>query len=62
LKSKGSLTAGADADLTILATTQAWTVDVNKFHSKSRNSPFHGWQLIGRPVMTVVKGKVVATL
>ncbi len=50
---------GADADLTILDINKEIVVDVNKFESKSRNNPFHGWKLKGSPVMTIVGGKVV---
>ncbi|MDZ7262579.1 MAG: dihydroorotase, partial [candidate division KSB1 bacterium] len=43
-----SLIPGARANLTILNPNQTWTVDKNKFKSRSRNSPFHGWQLKGK--------------
>jgi len=41
---------GADADLTILDTEYTWKVDANRFESQSRNSPFHGWELVGTSV------------
>jgi dihydroorotase len=41
---------GAPANLTVLDTECRWKVDVNGFESKSRNSPFHGWELIGKSV------------
>ncbi len=41
---------GADANLTILDTEARWKVDVNRFESKSRNSPFHGRELVGTSV------------
>ncbi|MBI3781221.1 MAG: dihydroorotase, partial [candidate division NC10 bacterium] len=34
-------------------------VDATRFASKSRNTPFHGWQLKGGAVATLVAGKVV---
>ncbi len=59
LENKGKICVGADADLTILDINKEIVVDVNKFESKSRNNPFHGWKLKGSPVMTIVGGKVV---
>jgi dihydroorotase len=35
-----------------------WTVDAEKFESKSRNTPFNGWKLNARAVKTVVGGVV----
>ena len=59
--SKGTLKPGADADITILDLAKAWTVDVKKFRSKSRNSPFGGWQLKGKVIHTIVAGVVKFT-
>jgi len=59
LTNKGKLAVGADADLTLLDLGAEAVVDRDKFESKSRNSPFHGWKLKGAAVMTVVGGKVV---
>jgi dihydroorotase len=59
LTNKGRLTVGADADITLLDLSAETVVDRDKFESKSRNSPFHGWKLKGATVMTVVGGKVV---
>lgn len=59
LKNKGRISIGADADLTILNLRKEIVIDVNRFASKSRNCPFHGWKLKGGVVMTIVGGKVV---
>jgi dihydroorotase len=57
---KGSLGRGCDADITIIDPSSTGRVDINRFQSKSRNSPFHGWELEGRALYTIVKGKVAA--
>ena len=58
---RGTLAAGAPADVTIFSTTREWTYDVNKSFSKSRNSPFDGRTFRGGPVATVVAGRIVWT-
>ncbi len=50
---------GNPADLTIIDLDRPFTVDVNRFRSKSRNSPFEGWKLKGKAILTMVDGKVV---
>ncbi len=55
---RGTLRPGATADVTILDPHEAWTVDVSAFHSKSRNCPYDGWQLVGRASHTIVGGRV----
>ena len=56
---KGTLQVGADADVTLIDTQTEYVVDRREFRSKSRNSPFHGWTLKGRAVMTLCAGKIV---
>jgi dihydroorotase len=56
---KGTLSKGVDADVTIIDPKMEEVIDKNKFESKGRNTPFHGWKLKGIPVMTIVKGKIV---
>jgi len=55
---KGTLNIGADADVTIIDPAIEWTVDTKQFKSKSRNSPFNGWQVKGRAITTIVGGKI----
>ena len=56
---RGTLAAGAAADVTIFSTDRQWTYDVNKSLSKSRNSPFDGVAFRGGPVAAIVGGKIV---
>jgi dihydroorotase len=57
--SRGRLTPGSPADVTIFSADREWTYDVNKSFSRSRNSPFDGHTFKGGPVATVVNGRVV---
>jgi len=57
--SKGELKVGADADLTLIDLNRKQTIEVSKFKSKSRNSPFQGWELKGFAVLTLVAGRIV---
>jgi dihydroorotase len=56
---RGTLGDGRTADVTIIDPTLEWTVDTTQFKSKSRNCPFDGWNLTGKPVHTIVAGKVL---
>jgi dihydroorotase len=55
--SKGTLSKGADADVTVLDPDREWTFDKRAGASKSSNSPFDGWRLKGKAVATIVGGK-----
>ncbi len=55
---KGALTIGADADVTIIDPRCDWFVDINTFRSKSRNCPYHKWELTARATCTIVKGTI----
>ena len=52
----GSITEGAPADLVIFGENETWTVE--KYASKSTNSPFTGWELPGRIHYTICAGKI----
>ena len=54
----GHLAPGAPADLTILDPAAEWTVDPARFESRSRNTPFGGWRVTGRPWKTIVGGSI----
>jgi len=54
----GDLTIGHPADLTIIDPEAEWTVDPSQFKSKSRNTPFAGWNLSGKVVKTILRGQI----
>ncbi|HEX9052319.1 MAG TPA: dihydroorotase [Anaeromyxobacter sp.] len=55
----GTLAKGAPADVAVLDPGAEWTVDPEKLHSKSRNTPWKGKRLPGRCVYTIVGGRIV---
>ena len=55
----GTLAIGAPADLTLVDPGHRWTVNPRQLRSKSRNTPFGGWDLIGRATMVFVDGRLV---
>ena len=59
LKDRGTLQAGAIADVTIIDPDLVWTYRNSESKSKSKNSPFDGWQFTGAAVATIVGGKIV---
>ena len=61
LRNRGTLTAGSFADVTIFDPKKKWAFDASKSLSKSKNTPFDGWQLTGKVMATIVGGKIVYT-
>jgi len=55
---RGTLQPGAVADVTVIDPNAGWTIDPGKFRSKSRNSPFAGWQVRGWADTVLVGGVV----
>ena len=53
----GSLSLDNEADLLIFNPNLEYSIDISKFHSKSKNSPFDGWKVKGKVIHTLVKGK-----
>lgn len=54
----GRLDVGGPADIAVFALDEEWKVDPTRFRSRSRNTPYAGWALIGRPVLTMVDGRI----
>jgi len=55
---RGTLQAGGVADVVVIDPALCWTVDVENFRSRSRNCPFHGWQLRAKAVLTICAGAI----
>ncbi len=56
---KGTLKVGADADVSIFDPEKTYRIDKLLFRSKSRNTPFEGWEVQGKVRYTIVAGRVV---
>jgi len=54
-----TLAPGAPADLVLLDLEHEWVVNAAEFASKSRNTPFDGWPLVGRAIKTFCGGKLI---
>lgn len=59
LKDRGTLKPGSVADVTIIDPEMKWTYNKVDSRSKSRNTPFDGWEFTGRTVATIVGGRLV---
>lgn len=55
---KGSLSVDRPADVVIIDTDTEYTVNVNEFKSKSKNSPYDGFKLCGKADYTIVNGNI----
>jgi dihydroorotase len=55
----GTLDVGAAADVAVIDPERRWKVAARSFKSKSRNTPFDGWDLQGKAVATFVGGRLV---
>ncbi len=56
---KGTLDEGKIADITIIDPDKEYTIDVNTFESKGKNTPFDGYKVSGEVEYTILIGKIV---
>ena len=56
---KGTLNEGKIADIVVIDPEETYTVDVNQFRSKGKNTPFGGMKVSGKVKYTILNGKVV---
>lgn len=56
---KGTLSVGQSADIVIFDPNAEWVVDKDKLHSKSKNMPYDGFTLYGKPQFVLVGGEII---
>lgn len=56
---KGTLNVGSDADIVIVDMNYRGEVDQSKLHSRHKYTPWHGRPIVGRPIYTIVRGRIV---
>jgi dihydroorotase len=56
-----TLEPGSQADLVLFDPRRVWTVDPTAFRTLGRNTPFAGWRLRGRVLVTMLDGRVTHT-
>ena len=56
---ENGLIVGQQADITIIDPEKTYRVNADRFKSLSRNTPFDGWDMKGKTVLTMVGGKIV---
>lgn len=54
----GTLSVGAMADIAVIDPEKKFVFTEESIQSKSRNSPFLGWQLQGKAVLTIMAGRI----
>ena len=59
LNNQGTIEVGKQANMTVIDLNEEWIVDAFKFKSKCRISPFDGFKLKGKPIMTIINGKII---
>ncbi|AQT70240.1 Dihydroorotase [Anaerohalosphaera lusitana] len=55
---KGTLAKGSIGDVTIIDPDAEYTINAEKFYSKSRNCPYHNWNVRAKVERTIVAGEV----
>jgi dihydropyrimidinase len=56
---KGSISLGADADLVVIDPKVKWEIRAKDLHSNAHYTPYEGWQVAGKPVMSFLRGKIL---
>ena len=54
----GMLKVSGPADITLIDPAHSWVLGLDDLAGKSVNTPFLGWEMAIRPMMTIVKGNI----
>ena len=57
---KGAIQVGSDADIVLVDPNVEFQIDENELHSRVKSSPYHQWNVQGKPVQTILRGKTIA--
>lgn len=55
----GKIEEGQVADLALLDLDTKWTVNPDDFETTGRATPFEGWELQGKNILTICEGEIV---
>ncbi len=58
LENQGKIEAGKEANLTVIDINKNWIVNPSEFKTKCKLSPYEGYELKGKAIMTIIKGKI----
>ncbi|BAA31090.1 dihydroorotase [Pyrococcus horikoshii] len=58
IKNKG-WEEGKDADLIVVDMKKEWTIKAENFYTKANWTPYEGWKVKGKVIMTILRGEVV---
>jgi dihydroorotase len=58
LKGRGSLAVGSFADVVIFDPKKHWIFQSSASKSKSKNTPFDGWSMLGSVTATISEGRI----
>lgn len=59
LKNKGKIEVGNDADLVLIDLQRKWKIEKDKFFSKGKYTPFENYEIVGKVIMTLLRGELV---